>query len=299
MTEANKSSIIQGIWFMMIAMFIFSVINVLIKDSIADFDPAQLVFFRCFFATIPTGIYLILQDHWETPSSSDWKIHIIRAILFALGLYLLFYGIGMLPLSTSISLYFSTTFFLVILSYPILKERVNLYQCGAVVIGFLGVLIISQPGWNVLYGGVVCMIVGSGMDSAHNLFGRRLSTSQNSSMISFLGSLLPAGILVFALPSIWMTPSPRGWVALIGLGIGGGIGQLCITLAYQRAPAGILAPTIYTALLWSVLLDVFIYNNWPDISFVIGCCMIIVAGTLIFIHERKQVFDKKHLFSDA
>lgn len=288
MTQPSHSSYKRGIIFMLGAMLIFSILNAIIKDVTASYSPPQLVFFRCFFAAFPAGIFIALRGEWMTPSPSEWKIHFKRAILLAVGLSTLFIGIGMLPLSNSMALYFSSTLFLVILSYPILKEKVGFVQGIAVAVGLIGVLIIAKPGGDVFHWGTLFVIMGAFMESAYNLYGRLLSTTHNSFLLTFLGSLLPAFVVLLALPFVWVTPDFWGWVSLVVLGLGGGLGQLCVTFAYRYAPAGIIAPMIYSALLWSIMLDVILYSNWPDESLFLGCGIIIASGLIIVFYEGRR-----------
>src|ERR1700722_16949631 len=126
MLPASHPSVKRGILFMVLAMLIFSILNAIIKDTTTHYSPIQLVFFRCFFAAIPAATFLVIRGGWMLPSSFEWKTHLKRAFLLASGLSILFLGIGMLPLSNSMALYFSATLFLVILSYPILQEKIGL-----------------------------------------------------------------------------------------------------------------------------------------------------------------------------
>jgi drug/metabolite transporter (DMT)-like permease len=288
MSQPNHSSYKRGIFFMLGGMLIFSLLNAIIKDVTTNYSPPQLVFFRCFFAAFPAGIFLAFQGEWTVPSSSEWKIHIKRAVLLAIGLSTLFIGIGMLPLSNSMALYFSSTLFLVILSYPILKEKIGFVQGIAVALGLIGVLIIAKPGGDVFHWGTLFVIMGALMESAYNLYGRLLSTTHNSFILTFLGSLLPALVVLIALPFVWITPDFWGWIFLIVLGLGGGLGQLCVTFAYRYAPAGIIAPMIYSALLWSIMLDIILYGNWPTESLFLGCGIIIVSGLIIVFYEGRR-----------
>ena len=288
MSQAFHSSSKRGIFFMLLAMLIFSILNAIVKDTTSSYDPIQLVFFRCFFAAFPSAIFLVIRGQWMLPSSSEWKIHFKRAFLLAIGLSSLFIGIGKLPLSNSMALYFSATLFLVVLSYPILREKIVFSQWLAVIIGLIGVLIIAKPGGDVFQWGALFLIIGAFMESAYNLYGRLLSSTHNSFMLTFLGSLLPALVILLALPFVWVTPDFGGWVALISLGLGGGLGQLCITFAYHHASAGILAPMIYSAMLWSVMLDIMLYENWPTESLLLGCGIIIVSGLMIVFSEAKR-----------
>ncbi len=287
MTPPAYSSAKRGIFFMVLAMLIFSVLNAIIKDTTAHYNSIQLVFFRCFFAAVPAALFLMVRGQWTLPSPFDWKTNLKRAFLLAIGLSILFIGIGRLPLSNSMALYFSATLFLVILSYPILREKIGFVQAVAVVIGFIGVLIIAKPGGDMFHWGVLFVIMGAFMESAYNLYGRLLSSTHNSFLLTFLGSLLPALVVLVALPFVWITPDLKGWIALICLGLGGGLGQLCVTFAYHHAPAGILAPMIYSAIIWSVMLDIILYGNWPTPSLFLGCGIIVASGLMIVYHESK------------
>lgn len=288
MAQVFHPSSKRGILFMLLAMLIFSILNAIVKDTTSLYDPIQLVFFRCFFAAFPSAMFLFIHRQWMIPSSSAWKIHFKRAFLLAIGLSSLFIGIGVLPLANSMALYFSATLFLVILSYPILREKVGFAQGFAVAIGLVGVFIIAKPGGDVFHWGVLFLILGAFMESAYNLYGRLLSSTHNSFMITFLGSLLPALVVLIALPFVWVTPDFKGWIALIILGLGGGLGQLCVTFAYRHASAGILAPMIYSAMLWSIMLDIMLYGNWPTQSLLLGCGIIIASGLMIVFSEVKR-----------
>lgn len=227
------------------------------------------------------------------PTSLEWKVHVKRALLLSIGFYFLFTGIGKLSLSNSMALYFSSTFFLVLLSYPILREKVGFLQWVAVAVGIVGVLIIAKPSGDVFHWGTIFVVVGALMEAAFNLYGRLLSAAYNSYMLTFLGSLIPAILILPFLSFVWVTPDLGGWVALISLGLGGGLGQLCVTFAYYNAPAGVLAPMIYSAMVWSVLLDIILYGNWPTASLLLGCGVIIASGLIILFSETQLKKDDK------
>ena len=127
------------------------------------------------------------------------------------------------------------------------------------------------------------------MEAVSNLIGRlvMLKSNQDAYVLTFIGSLFPALLLFFPLPFVWVTPDFSGWVALIALGLGGGVGQICITFAYTHASAGILAPMVYFSMVWSVLLDIFLYRIWPTSSLLCGCSIIIFSGLLTFYGEAK------------
>lgn len=279
----------KGIFYMVVGMLVFSVLNAIVKDTGQNFHPVQIVSFRALFACIPCIIALTMRREWDWSNVIEQRqYHVYRAVLLSLGLVLLFTGIKSLPLSNSMALYFSSSLFLVALSPLILLEKVRLTQWVAVLIGFVGVLIIAQPQPDASLTASLCIIGGALFESLYNLFGRRLSQFTNSLMLTLFGSLFPGLLLLLILPFVWIPPDATGWFALIMLGIGGGLGQLCVTAAYQYAPAGILAPMVYTALLWSILLDIIIYQDFPAIELFIGCGFIVASGAIIILRVRKQ-----------
>jgi drug/metabolite transporter (DMT)-like permease len=288
MSEIAPASAKRGIFFILLAVFIFSILNAVIKEASSRYDPLQLVFFRCFFASVPAASFLIGRGGWMFPSAAEWALHFKRALLLAVGFSFLFIGIGSLSLSNSMALYFSSTFFLAILSYPILREKVGFIQWIAVIVGIIGVIIIAKPSGDVFHWGTIFVIIGAFMEAAYNLYGRLLSSTHNSFILTFLGTLLPSLLVLIILPFVWITPDLEGWIALLCLGLGGGLGQLCITFAYYHAPAGLLAPMIYSAMLWSVVLDALLYGSWPTSSLLVGCGVIIVSGLIILVSEARR-----------
>lgn len=288
MLLTNQISIKRGILFILLAMMLFSFLNAIIKDSTNHYNPIQIAFFTCFFSTLFPASMLFLRREWNQISVEKWKIHLKRTFLLATGLSLLFLGMGRLPLSTSMALYFSSTLFLVIVSYPILKEKVSFIQWMAVGLGFIGVLIVVNPAGEIFNCGAIFMILGAVMESAYNLYGRYLSLTISIYMLTFLGTFLPSFVLLIFLPFVWIPPDFEGWTFLIFLGLGSGIAQLCVALAYKHAPAGVLSPMIYSAMIWSVILDIYHYGNWPNKSLLVGCGIIIISGLIIVLYKRKS-----------
>jgi len=286
-----QSSPKKGIVYMVLAMLVFSILNAIIKDATQAYHPIQLVFVRCLFAVIPCGLVLLWTKQWNMPDEGHWKSHGIRAIFLAVALSVLFYGVGKLPLSNSMALYFASSIFIVLLSYPILNEKIKPFQWGVVLIGFMGILIIANPTSDVFNMAAVFVVMGAFFESCYNLVGRRISRFHSSLMLTFWGSLLPAVLVAIPLFFVWETPDVGGWIALISLGLGGGIGQLLVTSAYTHAPGGAVAPMIYTAIIWSTLLDVVLYQNFPGLSFWLGCAIIVGAG-LYNVHREMTISRK-------
>ncbi len=292
MPHSIKNSRLQpihkGILLILAAMLIFSVLNAIIKGSNDVIHPVQLVFFRCLFACIPCGLALTIKKQWQWQGlASQWKLHALRAVLLAIGLTSLYTGVSDVPLSNSISLFFSSSLFLVCLSPLILGEKVGPIQWVAVIFGFVGVLVIAKPSADATLLSSLFIIIGALFESIYNLVGRKLSQHTNSLMLTLMGSFFPSMIILMLLPFFWTVPDVWGWMALIGMGLGGGTAQICITKAYEYAPAGIIAPMIYSAIIWSVLLDIILYQDLPSFDLILGCLIIVSSGFIIIYQESR------------
>lgn len=285
-SSATTASPRKGVIYMILAMVVFSILNAIIKDANDTFHPVQLVFFRCFFAIVPCGVVLLSRKQLTIPERSTWLSHGLRAVLLAVGLTALFDGVPYLPLSNAMALFFSSSIFVVLLSYPILKEKIQGYQWGGVFVGFAGILLITEPDTNAMNIGAALVVTGAFFESCYNLIGRKIARYHDSLSLTFWGSLLPAALISIPLIFVWCQPDMAGWISLIALGVGGGIGQLLITSAFTHAPGGTVAPFIYTAIIWSTILDVILYQNFPGFMFWTGCALVVGAGLYNVYRER-------------
>lgn len=285
-----KNKTIQGMLYMTIAMLVFALVNIFVKDTVQRYGIIQIVFFRCFFMLPPVTLAIVNEPH-ATFRSFQMKRHLICGLVGFIGLYCLYYALRELPLAEVTTLCFTSIFFVTLFAALFLKETVNRFLWFAVLAGFTGVVIIAQPGQDLFQGGLVYALLFSIIDAFIMINARILTRHDSSYLVVFYFSLFSSLLGLFFLPIAWVTPNMPDLLKLISLGIAGGIGQILITKAYALAEAAFVAPMIYTAILWNVLFGFVLFGEQPTLRLIIGCCIITSCGLLILREsfKRKEV----------
>jgi drug/metabolite transporter (DMT)-like permease len=208
-----------------------------------------------------------------------------------------FSALTRLPLADATAISFASPLITVALAAVVLKERVRIYRWSAVLIGFVGVIVMLIPHFDIgTYGGVggAAAAVGSlfAITSAVCNAGtviqtRRLTQSETTSSIVFYFSLVCAIAGALTLPFGWHSPTARELTALIALGILGGLAHIFLTESYRYAAASVVAPFDYTSMLWALLLGYWLFGELPDTLVYVGGTIVAAAGLFVIWRERQ------------
>ncbi len=278
-----------GIVGILIGMFALSIMDALAKWLGEGYPIAELVFFRNLFA-LPPALFILWQQRGGRASLVlRWKTgHVLRAI-FALGAtYTFFLGLRYMPLADAISIAFAAPLLVTALSVPILGERVGLRRWVAVIAGFVGVLVMTRPGADTFRPEALYILAAVLCYALAMLVTRRLARSDTTPAImlsSICISILLSGL---ALPFGWRTPVGLDFWLLALLGLVGGIGMYFMTQAYRYAPAAVIAPFDYTALLWGTLIGWLVWHELPDASVWFGAAIVIASSLYIVYRETRS-----------
>ncbi len=284
----TKHSKLVGIGYMLAAMLIFSCINAAAKDIIADYSYVQIIFFRSFFALIPMGYLMMREGGFKIMKTDQLPRFVMIGVVGTLALAGLFGSLEKLPLAEAVSIHFSETFILTALCAIILKERVGIQAWAAILVGFIGVLIIFRPTGELLNIGALYGLAFAIGDSIYMLNARILTRTHSSTAVVMYFGLMVSLITGCLLPWFWITPDLDGFLRLVLLGLGGGIGLYWVTQAYRHAAASVVAPMIYSALIWNMLLGYFFWGDVPDNTFFLGAFLIVGSGLFIIYRETRQ-----------
>ena len=294
---ALRHDLRRGIVFMLLACALFSFMSVLIK-MLADRIPFQeQMFFRSAFA-LPVVALIVLRrtgfnsGFAQVLRTKRFKGHLLRATTGVCATACSFYALGVLPLAEHQALTNATPLFVTLLSIPILGEKVGLHRAGAVLAGFVGILIIAfgQGAFTGDFGGaarwgIIAAVTHGGFSAVTTLMVRSLSDTESSTTIVMWQSLLMTGVAAVVLPFFWVTPSLHDLLLLIAIGTLGGIAQTLLTEAWASAQVSALAPYSYSSLLWAVLFGFVIFGDAPSLWTLAGASAI-VAASLYIMHRE-------------
>ena len=295
MSHIPISQVLRGVFSALCAAIIFSGLWVVAKSISAKYHIVEVVFFRYVFALIPPLLYGLYKG-----GSSGWKItvgtpfdHGLRGVVGGMGALLLFQAFLMMPLSDAVTLSFSNTLFMCMLSGTMLGEKVDLHRWVAILFGFIGIVIIASPKGDVFNYGTFLVLLCGIMDAYVLLKGRFFSQKMPIySVIVYYNIAAALGLALF-LPFFWVTPISWGDLFFLSLvGLLGGIGQLFLTQAYRLAPASTVSPISYTSAIWSSVAAYLVFGEIPAFKIYIGAAIIVASGIYIVTHEtvkRKTV----------
>ena len=218
--------------------------------------------------------------------------------LFSIGgMFCNFASLARLPLVDAIAFGFASPFITVVLAAIFLKEKVRVYRWSAVIVGFIGVIVMLWPHLDVSHFagiaataatiGVVFAISAALFNAAAVIQTRRLTDTETTSSIVFYFSLICALAGLATLPFGWHSPTPMQLAALISTGLLGGIAHIFVTESYRHAPQSVLAPFGYTSMLWAVVLGYFAFGEIPVPLVFAGAAIVAGAGLFVIFRERQ------------
>jgi drug/metabolite transporter (DMT)-like permease len=257
-----------------------------------------VVFFRSAFALVPLLAWLSWRgDLINAVRTDDLKGHLLRGIISTSGMFAGFIALSYLPLSDAVAIGYASPLITVVLAALILKETVRAYRWSAVVVGFVGVIIMLLPHLN---GSIVAqgLAGGAGVGALFALFAaccsagatiqiRRLMVRERTGAIVFYFSLLTTFMGLMTIVLGWRMPDLADAVLLVVIGILGGIGQILLTLSYRHADTSVIAPFEYTTMLWAVLIGWFAFSQLPQATVVAGGLIVAAAGCFVLWRERQ------------
>jgi drug/metabolite transporter (DMT)-like permease len=285
----------KGIAFKVISAALFAVMQALIRYLGARYPVGQVVFYRSVFAIIPVVLVYAWRGELAAVVRTERPLgQAGRGVLSIAGMFFNFGAVARLPLVESNAIAFSSPLFTVALAALILGERVRVYRWSAVIIGFVGVLVVlsgeeltAAVAGATSFIGVVYAICGSVTNAGTAIQTRRLAQSESTSSIVFYFSLSCALAGLATLPFGWITPSVGETVVLISIGILGGTGHIFLTESYRYASASLVAPFDYTAMIWALVLGYAMFGETPTVEIIGGSAIIAAAGLFVIWRERQ------------
>jgi drug/metabolite transporter (DMT)-like permease len=273
-----------------IAVICIGIVCLVVNDAFAkwltaDYPPLQIIFVRNLLAMpMITAIVLWLGGPRALQTRHP-GIHALRGLLMVGGAYTFFVGLKVLPLAEATSLIFAAPIFITALSVPLLRERVGWRRWAAVVVGFVGVLIIVRPGAATfqpasLFVVATAMFYALGMISA-----RWIDRGEDVWRLMFYMVLFPLVFSGLLVPFVWQTLQMSHLPLFLGMAVFGSLGMTLISQSFRMGPAAVVAPFEYTALIWASLLGWLVWGDIPGFWIYAGAAVIIASGIYIVVRE--------------
>ena len=282
-----------GFLYMFLSVCAFSFMDLIVKWS-DNYPIGEVIFFRGFFGLIPIFLLIPRERLRNFYQTKRHKLHFQRCLSGLIALIAIFISLRKLPLATVVSISFAAPIFITIMSIFFLNEKVGMYRWLAVLVGFIGIVIITEPGlnsFNIYYLYPIIFCIGL---SYVAIVIRRLSSTEPIWLIGFYFSFTIMMTSFLTLPYGWIMPSLKDFILLSLVGILGGAANLLLTQSYKFSEVSLVSPLKYLSLLFAIFFGYLIWNEIPSYKTLVGASLVILSSIIIF---RREIYLKKTSFN--
>ena len=217
------------------------------------------------------------------------KLQIARGLGLVAASVCLFTALKYLPLTATTSITFSAPLLVAVLARPLLRETLGRRRIAAVLAGFLGVLIVTQPWGGSFHPAMGLALLCAGITALYTIATRMLAISDSPETTMFYTGLVGAVAVAPVVPFVWKTPtSPGPWLAMTTMSIFGSLGHWLLILAHKKAPASVVAPFFYAQLIWAVAFAALVFDEVPDGWTLLGGGIVMTSGLYLLYWERQH-----------
>ena len=278
-----------GFLYMFLSVCTFSIMDLLVKWS-SDYPTGEVLFFRGFFGLLPT--YFLIPKHKLKTFyiTVRPKEHLFRCLMGLMALIAIVVALRELPLAVVVSLSYAAPLFITVLSIFLLSEKVGIFRWLAVVIGFIGVIIIAEPGFkgmNYLYFLPLIFCIGMAFVT---ITIRKLSSTEPIWLISIFFTITISIASLATIPMGWIMPNFQDFILLALIGVTGGSANLFLTQSYKLSEVSLVAPLKYLALVFAIGFGYLIWNEIPTVKTLVGASLVILASLIIF---KREIYHKQ------
>ncbi len=280
---------LRGILWLMGSIPCFQAMNVMLRHTATELPAPEVMFFRNFFGFLVLAPWLLRKP--ASLKTRRWGAHILRAGAHVCGMILWVYALTLIPLATATALAFSSPLFVVIAATLFMGERAGVHRWSAVIVGFVGVLIVYEPfdHLNALdRPGALgpLMVLASALLLACSKLLTKVVAREDSTLavVFYLNVFMAIGALAPAVV-VWVPPQPTHYLWFLLLAAVGALAQICLTKAVVHAELSALQPFEFLALIWAAVLGFILFAEVPEIPVFVGGALIVLAASYIVHRE--------------
>ena len=270
------------------AFFMFAVMNVFAKKLAEHHSVIEVGFYRNVIAMLPMlfVIYFMGKRDILTIKSNPKGI-VIRSVIGTISLVATFGAFAAMPLADATAFLFTASLIFPVLGYFFLGERVGPYRWSAVLVGFVGVLVMLKPTGAINAPGVTLALSAATMHATLQTILRALGKTEKPETITFYFVFIGTFVSLIPMPLVFTMPTWGEVPYIIGVGLTGVIAQFLISLAYRNAQVSTVTVFNYSGIIWATLFGWLFWDKWPDEAIFIGGAIVIASNVFIVYREQR------------
>ncbi len=302
--DTLKSNL-AGIGFVCLGVAVFAVQDVILKALSGDYPISQMLLIRSVVALPLLVAWLMVRQPDLKLATHRPMLNLLRCVLNFLAFFSFYLAVAAMPLAEAVAIAFSAPIIITVISALVLKEPVGVRRWAGIAVGFIGMLLVTQPGTSVFNPAALLALVCALAYGSAQVLARILGNDHTggqmalySAIFYLTGAALLSGVLgggAFASdadPSLafltrpWVAPSPLDLSLMAATGVVSSIGFVALAQAYRLGEPSAVAPFEYTGLIWALFYGALIWGEWPDETAGMGMLMIVGAGLYVLLREH-------------
>src|ERR1700731_4574350 len=277
----------RGIVLMIVATILFAGASAASKWLVGIYPVGETLFLRSLSSLITGAAMILPVSGLSVYATQRPRDHILRGMSQSVSQLSLLLAFSLMPLAGAVAINFSSPLFAALVSIVWLRERAGAARWAALLIGFCGVLIVTNPGANSLTLGALFALINAVMYGTVTVAVRGMTRTESANTLVIWQCLGLAFFHSFLLFFGWRWPSPMDAAMLFGTGFVNVVGQWCWTKALHLAPAPAVTPFYYLMLVWAVAIGFVIWGEVPSVSLLIGSAIVVTTGLFLFLREAR------------
>ena len=277
----------KAITFNLLAWVMLPIMDGFAKYLSTDLPVLQITWARYFFTVAFTFPIMFFFYRRQLKWSDKPKLQIIRGLILLIANICFFYSISVISLAKALTLAFVAPLIVTAFSPMFLGEKVGFRRWSAVVIGFIGSLVVIRPGFVEINLASLAALGTGVMYGFYLIITRKLSTSDNPLLTLLLTGVVGAVIITCVMPFVWVQPTINQWSMMAAIGVFACIGHLFLILSLKYADASKLAPFSYFEIITNIIIGYYFFSDFPDNWTFLGLFIIVLSGVYISRRENK------------
>jgi len=274
-----------GILFMLGATVMFALSSALSKWQVASYSFVEVLFFRAVASLVTCGALILPGTGLAVLRTRRLRDHLGRSATQATAQSLIIIAFGLMPLAGAVAINFSSPLFATLFAALWLKEKVGIARVSALVVGFLGVVLVAAPGADSFRMGALFALGNAVLFGSVTAAVRGMTTTESAETLTMYQMIFLTLFFTLALPFFFTWPTSMDALAMIGNGIINAVGQYWWTRALSLAPPSAVGPFYYFMLVWSAALGFAFWGDVPTLALLGGSAIVVGSGLFLLWHE--------------
>jgi drug/metabolite transporter (DMT)-like permease len=270
---------------MVAATVVFAASSAISKWLVQSYPVGEVLFSRTVVAFLTCATFIIPRTGWSVFRTHRLRHHVLRSVSQGCPQTFLLIAFSLMPLAGAIAINFSAPLFATLASALLLKETVGVARWTALLVGFSGVLIVTNPMAQTLQIGALFALGNAVLYGSVTVGVRRMTETESAETLTLYQLSLLSALFALVLPWQWVVPAALDTALIVLNGTSNAVGQFWWTRALHLAPASAVAPFYYLSLVWASILGFIVWGEVPTIGVVIGSIIVVASGIFLLVRE--------------